>query len=195
MIGGSDFAEGQTPLNADELLGLIPPITRHGELNELEQLNIVAAEGALFTRRPPSTLLDEKYILRVHKRMFGEVWRWAGKFRVSDKNIGCPWPDVPNELRALLGDVKFWIEANSFQPDDIGIRFHHRLVAIHLFPNGNGRHARMMADLLAVRLGRPRFSWGSAHPDNAGDVRRRYIQALRAADNHDIAPLVTFARA
>jgi Fic-DOC domain mobile mystery protein B len=194
MIGDVEFAEGQTPLNTDELLGLIPPITRHNELNELEQLNIIAAEGSLFARRPPTALLDEKYILRVHKRMFGEVWRWAGKFRSSDKNIGCPWPALPVELRMLLGDVKFWIEAEIYLPDEIGVRFHHRLVAIHLFPNGNGRHARMMADLLAVRLGRPRFSWGSTHLDKAGDVRRRYIDALRATDNHDIAPLLIFAR-
>lgn len=194
MIGGAVFAEGQTPLNADELRGLISPITTHGELNELEQLNIIAAEGALFTRRPPAKLLSEMYILRVHKRMFGDVWKWAGKFRVSDKNIGCPWPNVPNELRALLDDVRFWIEAKSYPSDEIGVRFHHRLVAIHLFSNGNGRHARMMADLLAVHLGLPRFSWGFANLDNAGDVRRRYIQALRAADDHDIAPLLTFAR-
>ena len=97
-------------------------------------------------------------------------------------------------LRQLLDDTKAWIEYKSYPPDEIAVRFHHRLVQIHPFPNGNGRHARLMADLLVMRLGGERFSWGSANLQDAGEVRQRYIAALKAADNHDIGPLLAFAR-
>jgi Fic-DOC domain mobile mystery protein B len=126
--------------------------------------------------------------------MLGDVWRWAGNFRTTERNLGIPFYEIPTALRQLLDDVKAWVEYKSFAPGEIAIRFHHRLVQIHPFPNGNGRHARLMADLLIMQLGQDRFPWGTANLQQAGDVRRRYIDALRAADNHDIAPLLAFAR-
>ena len=188
-----DYAPGATPLDADELASLIPGhITTQGELNEWEQLNIV--QGDTWARKQRKEILDEGFLRRLHQQMFGETWRWAGTFRKSDKNIGVDWLRIGVEVKNLLDDVRYQIENNSLPPDEIAVRFHHRLVAIHPFPNGNGRHARLMADLLAERLGRPRFTWGSASLVDANETRQRYIAALQAADARDIAPLLAFAR-
>ncbi len=182
-----------TPLTPEEQRKLIPAyIAYRRELNEAEQENIARAQDwALKSRRD---VLTEKFITDLHKKMLSEVWRWAGKFRGGERNLGIPFYEIPTALRQLLDDVKAWIEYKSYTPDEIGVRFHHRLVQIHPFPNGNGRHARLMADLLVMRLGGERFSWGSVNLQAAGDVRERYIAALRAADNHDIGPLLAFAR-
>jgi Fic-DOC domain mobile mystery protein B len=188
-----DYAPGATPLDADELSSLIPGhITTQGELNEWEQLNIV--QGDTWARKQRKEILDEGFLRRLHQQMFGKTWRWAGTFRQSDKNIGVDWLHIGVELKKLLDDVRYQVANGSLPPDEIAVRFHHRLVAIHPFPNGNGRHARMMADLLAERLGRPRLTWGSASLIDANETRQRYIAALQAADARDIAPLLAFAR-
>jgi Fic-DOC domain mobile mystery protein B len=182
-----------TPLTPEEQRELIPAhIAYRSELNEVEQENIARAQDwALRSRRDP---LSQKFVTDLHKQMFGAVWRWAGKFRASERNLGIPFYEIPTALRQLLDDVKAWIEYKSYTPDEIAVRFHHRLVQIHPFPNGNGRHSRLMADLLIMRLGGQRFSWGSANLQSAGDVRGRYFAALKAADSHDIGPLLAFAR-
>jgi Fic-DOC domain mobile mystery protein B len=188
-----DYPPGATPLDADELASLIPGhIRTQGELNEWEQLNI--AQGENWARKQRKEILTEGFLRQLHKQMFGETWKWAGEFRKSDKNIGVDWLKIGVQLRDLLDDTRFQIEHASYPPDEIAIRFHHRLVAIHPFPNGNGRHARLMADLLVERLGRPRFSWGRRSLIDASDTRQKYIAALRAADRRDIAPLLAFAR-
>jgi Fic-DOC domain mobile mystery protein B len=182
-----------TPLTPEERRELIPAyIAYRNELNAAEQENIARAQDwALGRRRDP---LAEKFITDLHKRMLGDVWKWAGKFRRSERNIGIPFYEIPVALRHLLGDAKAWIEYTTYPPDEIAARFHHRLVAIHPFPNGNGRHARLMADLLVMRLGQERFSWGRESLRDAGAMRKRYIAALKAADNHDIGPLLAFTR-
>jgi Fic-DOC domain mobile mystery protein B len=182
-----------TPLTAEEKRGLIPAhISYRRELNEAEQENIARAQDWALNR--PRDPVSEKFIKELHRRMLGEVWRWAGKFRLSDRNLGIAFYEIPVALRQLLDDTKTWIEYKSYPPDEIAVRFHHRLVQIHAFTNGNGRHARLTADLLVMRLGGERFSWGSANLQDAGAVRKRYIAALEAADNHDIGPLLAFAR-
>ncbi|HXM44410.1 MAG TPA: mobile mystery protein B [Bryobacteraceae bacterium] len=138
--------------------------------------------------------LNEKFVKGLHRRMFGDVWRWAGEFRTSERNLGIAFYKIPVALRQLLDETKAWIGYESYPADEIAVRFHHRLVQIHPFPNGNGRLSRLMADLLVIRLGGERFSWGSASMRGAGGVRQRYIAALRAADNHDIGLLLAFAR-
>ena len=182
-----------TPLTPEEQRELIPAhIAYRSELNEAEQECIARAQDwALRTRRDP---LQQKFVTDLHKHMFGDVWRWAGKFRTSERNLGILFYGIPTALRQLLDDVKAWIEYKSYPPDEIAVRFHHRLVQIHPFPKGNGRHSRLMADLLIMRIGGKRFSWGSANLQAAGDVRGLYIAALKAADNHDIGPLLAFAR-
>jgi Fic-DOC domain mobile mystery protein B len=186
-------SEDATPLTPEEKQELLPAhITYRSELNEAEQENIVRAEEWAFAR--PRDLLTEKFIKDLHKRMLGEVWRWAGRFRTSDKNLGIPFYEIPQAIRQLLDDTKAWIDHQVYPADEIAVRFSHQLVQIHPFPNGNGRHSRLMADLIVISLGGERFSWGRANLQDAGTVRRRYIDAIKAADNHDIAPLLAFAR-
>lgn len=188
-----DYLPGATPLDADELACLIPKhITTQGELNEWEQLNI--EQGETWSRRQRKDMLNEAFVRQLHKEMFGETWRWAGSFRKSDKNIGVEWQHVSVKLRNLLDDVRYQIDHAAYPPDEIAARFHHRLVAIHPFPNGNGRHARMMADFLIQKLGQLRFTWGSKSLTEATETRINYIDALRAADRGNIQPLLAFVR-
>ncbi|HIJ95420.1 MAG TPA: mobile mystery protein B [Desulfuromonadales bacterium] len=190
-----DYPEGATPLDPDEARGLLlSHITNRTELDRWEQENIVEAETWAF-RRAPRDILTEDFIKKLHKRMFGTVWRWAGEFRATSKNIGVPAWQITTDLRNLCADCATWIEHGIVVPDEIAACFHHRLTAIHPFPNGNGRHARLMTDVLLVHLlKRPRFSWGSGNLINAGDCRQQYIKAIRAADGHDYAALMQFVR-
>jgi len=192
---GDPFEAGDnaTPLAPEERIGLIPShVTLKGELNELELQNILEADQWAFSRK--RNVLSEPFLRGLHRRMFHRVWKWAGRYRKTERNIGIESWRVEPELRQLLSDVGYWIDHKSFPPDEIAVRFHHRLVSIHPFPNGNGRWSRLAADLLIVQMGGKRFSWGRATLQNAGDTRRAYIEALKAADRHDIAPLVLFAR-
>ena len=190
-----EYPTGATPLDPDEAAALLPThIITQAQLNAWEQANIIEAERWA-ARQKKQDLLDERFVRELHRRMFDKTWRWAGSFRNSNKNIGVDWPQISMQLRNLLEDVRYQLAHEVFPPDELAIRFHHRLVAIHPFPNGNGRHARLITDLFAQRLGRPRFSWGGGVPSvDDGDVRRRYIDALRAADRHDIKLLLEFAR-
>jgi Fic-DOC domain mobile mystery protein B len=195
-VNGQLFESGDedaTPLELEEQLQLIPSyIATRAQLNEAEQINIAATDSWAFRRR--RDVLSEKFLLDMHKRMLGRVWRWAGRFRTTERNIGVAPHQIRTELRKLLDDVRYWIDNRTYEPDEIAVRFHHRLAWIHPFPNGNGRHARMAADLLAVALGRTRFTWGRSSLVEATETRDRYIAALREADGHDIGPLLAFAR-
>lgn len=186
--------DGATPLTPEEKLGLIPSyITRRDELNEVEQINITEGDRWAFSRA--RNVLEVDLLCELHRRMFGQVWRWAGQYsKERDRRIGSDNYKIPVDLRALTDDVQAWIEYKSFPPDEIALRFHHRLTQIHPFPNGNGRFSRLAADLLIVRLGGKRFTWGRVNLVDASATRRDYIDALRRADNHDMAPLLVFAR-
>jgi len=192
----SPFAEqgdGATPLSEEERESLIPSyITLRGELNEAEQANILEAEAWAFTRK--RNVLDERLLNNLHKRMLGNVWTWAGKYRRTGKNVGVDAYRIPLELRQLVDDCSFWVDHNTYETDQLAALFHHRLVWIHPYPNGNGRHARLATDLLLVSLGRARFSWGSKSLVDPGETRERYIAALREADKHNIQPLLEFVR-
>ncbi|MCK4539513.1 MAG: mobile mystery protein B [Candidatus Krumholzibacteria bacterium] len=196
-----NYPEGASPLSPDELKGLlIPTISNRDELDRWEQDNILKAIDWT-DKVEPDEILSESFMKRLHKEMFGDVWGWAGEFRRSNKNIGVDWKDISVELKKLLDDVRRRLEndsssvADSLSPDDMGARFHHRLVQIHLFPNGNGRHARLAADLLMEKLmGGRRFSWGGKNLSDEGECRSRYIDALRKADTGDYAALIEFVR-
>ncbi|MBM3543483.1 MAG: mobile mystery protein B [Alphaproteobacteria bacterium] len=187
-------ADGATPLEPAERDGLLQSwITHRHDLNEAEEKNI--AKGVAWARgRQRSDLLTEDFAKSLHKQMFGEVWKWAGTYRRTERNIGIEAHRIPAEMPMMYDDIRYWVEHRTFPPDEIAIRLHYRLVAIHPFPNGNGRHARLMADLLIQRLGGKPFTWGSGNLSEAGDVRAKYIEALQAADNHDLGPLLAFAR-
>lgn len=189
--------EDATPLEPEEREGLLQTwITHRSDLNEAEQDNIV--KGAAWARRgrrqKPDAILTADFAQEMHKRMFGDVWSWAGKYRTTARNIGIDACRIPMDVLAMFDDVRYWVEHRTYEPEELAIRLHHRLVSIHPFPNGNGRHARLMADLLVERLGSQSFTWGGANLANIGELRSRYIAALRAADNHDIGPLLEFAR-
>ncbi len=192
-----DEPEGATPLEPGERQGLRQTwITNRHDLNEAERENIL--KGAAWARRRRGVaavdLLDEKQVRALHKRMFGDVWSWAGAYRKTERNIGVEPYRIPIEMAAMLADVRYWVEYGTFPADEIAIRLHHRLTQIHPFSNGNGRHARLMADLLIERLGGKPFSWGGGGLADAGELRARYVAALQAADGYDIGPLLVFAR-
>jgi Fic-DOC domain mobile mystery protein B len=189
------YPQGATPLNQNEIEGLIlTHITTRAELDRWEQDNINQALAWL-ARRKPKDILNESFMKTLHKKMFSNVWKWAGQFRLSDKNIGVPWFRISIDLKALCDDVNYWIANKTFSEDEIAAQFHHRLVAIHLFPNGNGRHARLMADILLEHvLKKAPFTWGSADLAKSGDDRKRYIASLIAADHGDYEPLLKFVR-
>jgi Fic-DOC domain mobile mystery protein B len=190
-----DHVDGQTPPDPDELAGLKPKhITTQAELNAFEQLNIVAGQRWALRSYKKQPILSEGFVRDLHKRMFDKTWKWAGGFRKSDKSIGVAWEQVSIRLDQLLKNTVYQIEVQAFAPDELAARFHRDLVWIHPFPNGNGRHARLMADLVVMSLGGERFTWGSADLVSAGDARTNYLQALRAADKGNHALLIQFAR-
>jgi Fic-DOC domain mobile mystery protein B len=192
-----DYIYGQTPLDEDEKEGLlIESITTRNELDEFEQLNIEkTTEWTIRNKFKVDKILTEDFIKSLHKRMFDDVWAWAGQFRNSNKNIGVDWINIGVELRKLLDDTKYWIENKTYDPDVIAIRFKHRLVKIHCFPNGNGRHARLMADIMIETIsGRRAFDWRFSNMVKPDITRREYITAIKKADEGDIGPLLDFAR-
>lgn len=191
------YGEGQTPLDEDEKEGLkIKTITTQGELDELEQLNIEkAVEWTIHANLKPNKILTEKFVKDLHKRMYGDVWKWAGEFRRTEKNIGIPWIQIGVELKSLLDDTKYWIENKTYSPEEIAIRFKHRIVFIHCFPNGNGRHSRMMADIIMESIFKKEiFTWHQSNMVRADETRKEYINSLKEADNGNINPLIEFAK-
>lgn len=185
--------EGSTPLTEEEREQLIPSyITLRSELNEAEQRNILEAEAWAFKQE--RNVLSEEFLKEFHRRMYGKVWRWAGSFRLTERNIGVESYRIAMDVRQLLEDCQYWVDKQTYGPDEIAVRFSHRLVQIHPFPNGNGRHSRVAADLLLVKLGCERFTWGRAHLVDANKTRKQYIAALQAADGHDYTPLSEFVR-
>lgn len=188
-----NYPDGATPLEPEELHDLIPEyINTQSQLNEWEQANIIIAEKWAFKKKD---ILSVDFIQKLHKKMFDKTWKWAGQFRRSGKNIGVEWFLISSELKNLCDDVKYQLENKTFNFEEIAIRMHHRLVWIHPFPNGNGRHARLMADLLVVQKGLPRFSWGANESlYKSSPVRDKYIEALRLADLGDYSKLLEFSR-
>lgn len=192
-----EYQEGQTPLDDDEKEGLrIESIATREELDEFEQQNIEqAVEWTMKRSFKYSAILTEDFVQKLHKRMYGDVWDWAGEFRKTNKNLVIDKWQIPTELRYLLDDTRYWIENNTYPADEIAIRFKHRIVAIHCFPNGNGRHSRLMADIITGKVFKqPVFTWGAASLVKGGDARVAYLAAIKQADRGDIEPLIKFAR-
>lgn len=191
-----DYIDGQTPLSEEEQEGLkISSITTREELDEFEQLNIEKAiQWTLGKKLKAEQLFSEKFIKDLHKRMYGDVWKWAGTFRTSEKNIGIKCYLIGVELKQLLDDAVYWTQNKTYNSQEIAIRFKHRLVSIHCFANGNGRHSRLMADLIMEKLyGEKIFSWGSTNLVKATAARTAYIKAVKKADQQDLLPLIDFA--
>ena len=186
----------QTLLDEDEKEGLKNiAVTTRNELNQLEQLNIEKAiEWTIHRNFIEDQILTEEFIKKLHERMMGDVWDWAGTFRRSDTNFGVEWTSINIELRKLLDDSRFWIRNKTYSPDEIAIRFKHKLVNIHCFPNGNGRHSRLMADILIEKVFKKEvFTWNRFNLVNPDETRRAYIHAIQQADQGDLNPLIHFA--
>jgi Fic-DOC domain mobile mystery protein B len=190
-----DADEDSTPLTPDERADLIPShITNRHELNAFEARGVADGDQWAFSRRRGS-LLSAEFLSQLHKRMFGGVWRWAGTYSKEVKRrIGVDRHLIEPQLRELCGTVRYWIDHESYAPDEIAVRFHHRLTQIHPYPNGNGRVARLAADVLIVELGSERFTWGRANLVEAAEARGAYVDALHDADGNVIEPLIRFAR-
>ena len=192
---------GATPLTEAERHGLLLPALTRAELNRAEAANISDAMSWLFLSRRrlrPELVTDEEWLKRLHRRMYGQVWAWAGQYRTADRNLGVPYWQVRVDIRGILGDVRAWLAdptESRYGDDECAIRFGYRLVVVHPFPNGNGRWSRLASDALIVALGGTRFSWGAASLTEPGRLRREYITALQTADSRgDLGPLLAFAR-
>lgn len=191
------YIEGQTPLDEEEKEGLrIETISTKSELDEFEQFNIEEALQWVFSKKfKAKEVFSEKFICNLHNRMYGNIWSWAGKYRKTNKNIGIDKHQIPIQLRILCDDAMFWLENNSYSPEKIAIIFKHRLVSIHCFPNGNGRHSRLMADIIIEKLFDEKpFSWGADDLYKSGETRTAYLQAVKKADKNEHTPLLLFAR-
>ncbi len=190
-----DYTEGATPLDSDEIEGLKHKhVATRGELNHLEQANMQSGLQWMKKSRKKD-ILNEKFVRDLHRRLFGDVWKWAGKFRTTEKSIGIDPREIAVNLRMLFDDARYWIEHETYGAEELAIRFHHRLVWIHLFPNGNGRHARIMADALLIKVfGKEPIDWAGGHDlQTMGNHRKEYLTALRTADQGNYAPLLAFA--
>ena len=200
FIFNPKFSDGNTPIRPEEAAQMIPRISTMAELNEYEALNIVQArEWAFSSRTLKSTNpLEESYVRLLHAKMFDEVWKWAGTYRKNELNIGCDPSEIVQRIPQLVANTQHWIDQKVFHIDECILRFHYELVSkIHPFANGNGRHARMMADVVAVKYGSPEFTWGAGQNLAAeGTARATYLSALRALDinGNDMQPLLAFAR-
>ena len=193
MIGIFDAVSDATALSFEERDGLIPThVTNRSELNELEQKNIAQADGWAFLRK--RNVLDEIFLKGLHRRMFKNVWRWSGDYRKTEKNLGVLPHLIQPGVYQIIGDMRVAFQHKAFEPDELALRLSHRLVSVHPFANGNGRWSRLVGDLMIVKQGGKRFSWGSTDLLADGKDRDKYIQSLKAADNHDYKPLVEFAR-
>jgi len=192
-----EYKKGQTPLDEEEKDGLlILTIATRGELVEFEQQNIEKAVQWILGRTfKPELFFTEDFVRMLHKRMYADVWAWAGEFRKTNKNIGVDKWKIPSDLKYLLDDAKYWHENNTYTQDEIAVRFKHRIVSIHCFPNGNGRHSRLMADIIIEQIYKqPVFSWGAANLSDEGDTRKSYLKAVKTADRGDYSLLLAFAR-
>ena len=191
----TEHPPGATPIDPDEAAGLIPEISTRYELNLFEEENILEAfRWARRSRKLKREFCTISGLRSLHRKMFSRVWKWAGTFRRSEKNIGVAPHNIQTELGQLCGNVEFQVEHHSLPLELIATSFHHQLTRIHPFPNGNGRHARLSADLLLIFRGVRPFSWGQASLLSAGEGRAEYLSALRYADNGDLEPLLKFAR-
>jgi Fic-DOC domain mobile mystery protein B len=188
--------DASTAISLEDAAGLIPNLATRQELNEFEYTNLLEARTWVLNDRRLKKLdpFAEPFIRDLHRRMLNQTWRWAGQYRTSNPNLGIPFHLIREELGRLLGDARYWVENKTYDLDEIATRFHHRIVSIHPFPDGNGRHGRLLADVVLAKWGREPFSWG---PDNVavnGATHDNYIKALRQADEGDIGELMKFAR-
>lgn len=184
--------DGHTLVPDDELEHLkLSYIRTRGELNAAEQAGIARVYAS--RRRPTlDRLLDDLYLRRLHRRMYDQVWDWAGRYRLVDTNIGIDPPQIPAAVRDLVAGAKMWFDGGD--PSVEAVRLYHRLVFIHPFVNGNGRFSRLAAHFAGRALDIEPFTWGASLGLDTTTLRRRHLEALWAADAGDLDPLIVFSR-
>jgi Fic-DOC domain mobile mystery protein B len=192
-----DYIEGQTAIDEEEKNGLlIKSITTRAELDEFEQQNIEKAiEWTMTKRFKAEKIISEEFVRELHFKMFKDVWKWAGEFRRTNKNLGCEWIQVNTQLKQLNDDCRYWLENKTYSEEEIAIRYKHRIVSIHCFSNGNGRHSRLMGDVIVNHIfGQKVFSWGGKNLNKKSEGRAAYLKSVKQADNGNIKSLIEFAR-
>jgi Fic-DOC domain mobile mystery protein B len=197
MIEGQD-PDGATPLGPDEKSGLMHPhVATKAELNELENANILQGLAWLNSLPKVTTdvVLSRDFVIELHKRMFGDTWLWAGVYRQREMNIGCDPLQVGPNLHNLIEDIKCWIEFDHYPSLEVSARIQHRLVLIHPFANGNGRHSRIFTDCIRhFSLGLPPLVWAAGNLDQQNEERKNYIRGLQQADAGDYEPFIEYLR-
>ena len=194
MIDDMEYMQGETPLDPDEMEGLkYPHVTTRRELNHLEQANIETGLRWLARQRNPE-ILTVRFTKNFHERLFGDVWSWAGSFRLTEKNIGVDPRQITAQLKNTLDDAQYWVDHETYAPLEAAARFHHKVVQVHPFPNGNGRFSRIIADALLVKLyEHEQIDWGGGYELIEENERRQaYLQSLRNADRGDYEGLFEF---
>jgi Fic-DOC domain mobile mystery protein B len=198
MTGLISEPDRATPLTDAELNGLRLPLLTRAELNLAEAQNIGRAVSWLFSHLRPEAVTREAWLKNLHRRMYGEVWTWAGQYRTTNRNLGVPYWQIRVAMHNLEADTRAWLAdttSGRYGDDECALRFGYRLVVIHPFPNGNGRWSRLASDALVLALGRPRFTWGRNSLVEPSALRRNYIAALQTADtDRDFGALIEFAR-
>lgn len=190
---------GATPLNADELKGLlIDTISTQAELNFAEQQSIIESSKWIYSTNHKN-ILSDIFFRKLHRKMFESIWDWAGIYRASEKNIGIEPYKIAGEIKKLCDDCEYWIKHNTFDWPELAARFHHKVVWIHPFANGNGRFARILTDILLKEHRQLLLSWGR-NTFNGDDfmseskLRAEYIASLREADNKKFQRLIEFIK-
>jgi Fic-DOC domain mobile mystery protein B len=189
-VTGWPLLPGETPI--DDVSGLkIKGIRTRKELNILEAENIRNVVVKYLAVKPSrrTARFDVAWARRLHKEMFGDVWKWAGQFRTEDLNIGVAWHQVETSLQNLLDDLKCWLQHGTGLLDQ-AVMLHHRAVQIHPFRNGNGRWARMLANIWLRRHDHPPTEWPEETVGAQSTIRDEYIKAIRLADEGDYGPLM-----
>jgi Fic-DOC domain mobile mystery protein B len=190
-------ADGDTPLTPEEERDLIPSLTTRAQLNQIERLNINEARVWAMRRHQlrRADLVSDAFGRELHRRMFNQVWTWAGQYRQTTRNLGWEVHRIMEGVRNAFDDARAQLEHDSYPLQEVAVRLHHQLVVVHPWPNGNGRHARLIADVLIAARGGDRLTWGEgADLTPVGDPRAQYLAALRAADQMNFRPLLEFAR-
>jgi Fic-DOC domain mobile mystery protein B len=186
---------GETPI--DDISGLKPKgLTTRAQLNAVEARNMRKAVVRYLVIKPsrrqaPFTL---EWCYKLHRQMFGEVWRWAGQKRTTELNIGVPFHRIDVDLKNLMADLAFWREKGEMDPIEQVARLHHRAVFIHPFLNGNGRWSRLLANIFQKQSTDKLTIWPEETVGNASVIREEYLAAVRSGDKGDYNPLIALHR-
>lgn len=188
LIG--EIIAGRTSLTVQDLQGLkLPFVKTRAQLSAVEGPNIVSGKQATLTSRKSRVpnMLSVEYLRELHSRMFNDVWDWAAQIPSTElqNEFAASVPGIRPQLSILYADaIEYWLNDKRMTPEEFAVRVHHRVVKIHPFRNGNGRHSRLLADLLlSENFGLETFTWGGSAQLGAGDLYRQpYLEGLKAAD-------------